>query len=70
MHCQRITLLQALDYEVNASWWAGYITWPWLQEVAALWFKWRVRRKFRKYWERREGKLMVRNAPGNTGRPA
>jgi hypothetical protein len=45
----RITLAQAIDYEIASSWWAGYIPWRWLQDRVALWFAHRARRKFMRY---------------------
>jgi hypothetical protein len=44
-----ITMRQALDYEVRASGWAQYISWPWLQELSSSYFAWRVRRRYGRY---------------------
>lgn len=44
-----ITAMQALDYEVQSSWWAGEMQWPLLQSLAGKWFGWKVRRKYGRY---------------------
>lgn len=40
-----ITRLQALDYEVQASWWASWISNDFLQGLAGRYFAWKVNRK-------------------------
>lgn len=45
----RITMGQTLKYEVQSSWWAGLISWPWLQQIASKYFAWKVRKKYKIY---------------------
>lgn len=56
MSDSEITARQALDYEVRASWWAGWIGFEWGQTLASRYFAWKVNRKFRRYkwWIARE----------------
>jgi hypothetical protein len=49
VNVQRITLAQAIDYEVASSSWVGYVSWGWLQDVVGAWFARRARRKFARY---------------------
>lgn len=44
-----ITQKQALLYEARASWWASWISNPFLQDLASRYFAWKVRRKFGRY---------------------
>lgn len=37
-----------LRYEVAGSWWSGFISWDWLQDLAASYFAGKVNRKFRR----------------------
>jgi hypothetical protein len=46
-----VTRTEILDYEVRASWWACWCPW---HALAATYFAWKVRRKWRRY----EGSLM------------
>lgn len=53
-----ILRLEALDYEIRASWWASHISNRFLQNYIGLYFAWKVARKFRRYqdsiaWEAR-----------------
>lgn len=41
--------LDLLSYEVQASWWAGYIGWDWAQDLASAYYAWKVRRKYNRY---------------------
>lgn len=45
----KLTIVDAVNYETRASWWAEWISIEWMQEVAARWFVWKVRRKYRRY---------------------
>jgi len=38
-----------VDYEVRASWWVQWVSWAWLQHLAARYFAWKVKRKYRRY---------------------
>lgn len=40
---------QALLYEIRASWWASWVSNPFLQDLASRYFAWKVRRKFGRY---------------------
>jgi hypothetical protein len=44
-----ITPRDILDYEIRSSWWACLISNPRLQDLAASYFAWKVRRKLRRY---------------------
>lgn len=34
-----------IEYEVKSSWWTKYISFDWMQELAARYFAWKVERK-------------------------
>lgn len=38
-----------LDWEINNSWFAGYISNPWLQDKIASYYVWKVKRKYARY---------------------
>ena len=40
-----ITHVEALDYEVQSSLWAGWVSWKWGQELAAKYYAAKVKRK-------------------------
>lgn len=44
-----ITMYEALTYEIESSWWAGSISWPWLQMIISSYFAWKVRKKYARY---------------------
>jgi len=44
-----MTLREAMLYEINASWWASYISSPRLQDLSARYFAWKTRRKYHRY---------------------
>lgn len=44
-----ITKREILDYEVRSTTWAAYISWEWLQDIAAKYFAWKVNLKFDRY---------------------
>jgi hypothetical protein len=44
-----LTQKQVLYYEVNASWWAQWVSIPVLQEVASMYFAQMVERKYNRY---------------------
>lgn len=47
----RVDLRRAiLDYEIRSSWWVSWISNERLQNLAASYFGWKVRRKWRR-WE-------------------
>lgn len=43
-----ISIREALDYEVRASWWARFAPSP-FHDLAASYFAWRVRRRYNRY---------------------
>ena len=43
-----ITYKEALDYEIRASWWAPWVSIGWMQDIAARYFAWKVKRKMRR----------------------
>jgi hypothetical protein len=45
-----LTIQQVLYYEVSSSWWAGWISINWLQDLACHYFLWKVRRKYARYF--------------------
>ena len=49
MKQQLISRKDILAYEVHSSWWAGLAGLTGLRELAASWFAWKVRRKYRRY---------------------
>ena len=40
---------ELLDYEIRASWWAAWVSWPPLQEIVSQYFAWKTRRKYNRY---------------------
>jgi hypothetical protein len=46
---RQITVLETLDYEIRSSWWAGWISDPFLQSIVSKYFVWKVRRKYNRY---------------------
>lgn len=38
-----------LDYEIKSSWWASWISWNWAQELSAMYFAWKTKRKYSRY---------------------
>lgn len=46
-----MTVHELLRYEISASWWAGFISNPKLQELVADYYLWKVNRKLR-HWNR------------------
>jgi hypothetical protein len=44
-----LTPSELVEYEVRASWWAHWISWRWLQDIAGLYFGWKVKRKYTRY---------------------
>lgn len=46
---QKSTIKLLLDYEIASSWWASWISNPWLQELTARYFAWKVGRKYRRF---------------------
>lgn len=53
-----LTRHEILNYEVKASWWAGFLPLgrPWLATIVGAYFAWKARRK----WTRYIGSLDVR----------
>lgn len=47
-----ITKEQILAYEIRASWWSGYISSAWLQNLASKHFAAKVNRKYQRYEDR------------------
>jgi hypothetical protein len=46
-----VTLTQAMEYEVAASWWSGWVRLGWLQDIAGRYFARKARRKHGRYME-------------------
>ena len=46
---QRPSMRNCLDYEVRSSWWAGWISLSWFQELAALYYAAKVNRKYARF---------------------
>jgi len=44
-----INQTQALLYEIRSSWWASWVSNPFLQDLAGRYFAWKVQRKFGRY---------------------
>ena len=44
-----IKIVDLLDYEINSSAWAGLIDFKWGQDLAGVYFSWKVKRKHRRY---------------------
>lgn len=42
-------VLELVEYELASSWWAGFVTWPWLQEKLADRTISKVKRKLRNF---------------------
>lgn len=49
-----MTQLEALEYEILASSWTGYVSNNWLQKKIADYYLWKVRRKYARYMRRME----------------
>ena len=45
----RITMKQALRYEIESTWWVGLISYSWLQEIVSRYFAWKVKKKYKRY---------------------
>lgn len=39
-----LSLMEIVAYEVATSWWAQYISWPWLQARASRYHAWKAAR--------------------------
>lgn len=46
---QRMDMREILDYEIRASWWAGWVGITPLQDLAGKYFAWKVRRKYARW---------------------
>ena len=49
-----INLKELLDYEMRGSWWASYISNPYLQSLVASYFAWKTSRKYNRYKRSKE----------------
>jgi hypothetical protein len=54
-----MTKIDALHYEINASWWARHVSWPWAQSLAGSYYAWKVNRKWARHEHARHIKRMV-----------
>lgn len=54
-----LTFREVLEYEVKSSWWAGYISWPWLQALAGWYYGRKVRRKYDRYRRIEQMRLII-----------
>jgi len=52
MSTETITPIQALKYEVAASWWVPYISIEWIQNLAAKYYARKVNRKITRIMRR------------------
>ena len=57
----KITMMQALDYEVKSSWWSGLIFWNWGRDLAGTYFANKVKRKYRRYTKSVEHQNLIKN---------
>ena len=46
-----ISMTEVLKYEIGSSWWASYVSWPFLQSIASAYFAWKIKRKYKRYLE-------------------
>lgn len=46
---ETMKLKEATIYEVRASFWAGFISNPFFQRLAARYYAWKAQRKFKRY---------------------
>ena len=46
---KQITISQAIRYEIASSWWAWLVPTQKLQNLAAKYFTWKTRRKYKAY---------------------
>ena len=44
-----LTIRDVMDYEVKSSLWAGHVSHPWFQALAAWYYGRKVRRKYGRY---------------------
>lgn len=54
MKVPKVSVMQALDYEVRASWWMSFVWFSWGHTMVGKYLAWKVRRKHRRYnesWE-------------------
>lgn len=61
MSTEKITMKQALEYEVGSSWWARDAYGEFIRTIAAYYFAWLVARKYRRYETFREYKRFKMN---------
>lgn len=54
---------ELLLYEIASSWWACYISWNWVQELAAKYFVWKVERKYNRWLKHNQWKEKVSKGP-------
>lgn len=41
-----MTFREAVEYEISGSWWAGYLPFQWMHNLAGRYFVWKTHRKF------------------------
>lgn len=54
-----MTRQEILYYEVAACWWAEWMSLPFLQEIAAKYFAWKVNRKYDRYLKMLKRKELI-----------
>lgn len=62
MKYPEISQLQAVEYEIGGSWWAGFVG-LWGAQLAGSYFAWLVRRKHARYLRYRAINAKLRSQP-------
>lgn len=44
-----VEIKDILDYEIRSSWWAWCVPFAWMQNLAGMYFAWKVERKHARY---------------------
>lgn len=51
---EQIPRHKILEYEINSSLIAPWISWGWMQDLIAKYFAWKVNKKYQRYQARKE----------------
>lgn len=46
---KKSNLVDLCEYEIMSSWWTGFVSWGWLQNIVGKYFAWKTQRKFAAY---------------------
>ena len=46
---KKITIQQALDYDIRGNWLASYLSFEWAQSLMSKYMVYKVRRKYKRY---------------------